>query len=178
MIMTFRSNLEKKGIKTMKIFYKKDFQRVLEEKSKIEEEYQIYKEKSEKAITELNIKNSSQLKEITDLGNQIIDKNSAIKRYTILQTEISEENSKLKSKLTHANTSKGGLVKENNKLKKEKEQFITEISKLEEQVKDLKSDRYVRKPIRADRTKSTIKTKIASPMKSSVIRFMKQEHGE
>ena len=100
MIMTFRSNLAKKGIKTMKIFYKKDFQRVLEEKNKIEEEYQVYKEKSEKAITELNIKNSSQLKEITDLENQIIDKNSAIKRYTILQTEISEENSKLKSKLT------------------------------------------------------------------------------
>ena len=94
----------------MKIFYKKDFQRVLEEKNKIEEEYQVYKEKSEKAITELNIKNSSQLKEITDLGNQIIDKNSAIKRYTILQTEISEENSKLKSKLTHSNTSKVGLL--------------------------------------------------------------------
>ena len=73
MIMTFRSNLAKKGIKTMKIFYKKDFQRVFELKNKIEEEYQVYKEKSEKAITELNIKNSSQLKEITDLGNQIID---------------------------------------------------------------------------------------------------------
>lgn len=92
--------------------------------------------------------------------------------------ELTDERDDLVSKLRLEQNTKGGYVKENNKLKKEKEQFITEISKLEEQIKDLKSDRYVRKPIRADRTKSTIKTKIAPPMKSSVIRFMKQEHGE
>lgn len=171
MIMTFRSNLEKKGIKTMKIFYKKDFQRVLEEKSKIEEEYQVYKEKSEKAITELNIKNSSQLKEITDLGNQIIDKNSAIKRYTILQTEISEENSKLKSKLTHANTSKGGLVKEINKLR-------SKVNSLTEEIKEkdkLLSKRFILRELKPGRTPNMNKTKISKPMSNNVRNFMKRE---
>ena len=171
MIMTFRSNLEKKGIKTMKIFYKKDFQRVLEEKSKIEEEYQVYKEKSEKTITELNIKNSSQLKEITDLGNQIIDKNSAIKRYTILQTEISEENSKLKSKLTHANTSKGGLVKEINKLR-------SKVNSLTEEIKEkdkLLSKRFILRELKPGRTPNMNKTKISKPMSNNVRNFMKRE---
>lgn len=171
MIMTFRSNLAKKGIKTMKIFYKKDFQRVLEEKNKIEEEYQVYKEKSEKAITELNIKNSSQLKEITDLGNQIIDKNSAIKRYTILQTEISEENSKLKSKLTHANTSKGGLVKEINKLR-------SKVNSLTEEIKEkdkLLSKRFILRELKPGRTPNMNKTKISKPMSNNVRNFMKRE---
>lgn len=171
MIMTFRSNLAKKGIKTMKIFYKKDFQRVLEEKNKIEEEYQVYKEKSEKAITELNIKNSSQLKEITDLGNQIIDKNSAIKRYTILQTEISEENSKLKSKLTHANTSKGGLVKEINKLR-------GKVNSLAEEIKEkdkLLSKRFILRELKPGRTPNMNKTKISKPMSNNVRNFMKRE---
>lgn len=171
MIMTFRSNLEKKGIKTMKIFYKKDFQRVLEEKNKIEEEYQVYKEKREKVITELNIKNSSQLKEITDLGNQIIDKNSAIKRYTILQTEISEENSKLKSKLTHANTSKGGLVKEINKLR-------GKVNSLTEEIKEkdkLLSKRFILRELKPGRTPNMNKTKISKPMSNNVRNFMKRE---
>lgn len=171
MIMTFRSNLAKKGIKTMKIFYKKDFQRVLEEKNKIEEEYQVYKEKSEKAITELNIKNSSQLKEITDLGNQIIDKNSAIKRYTILQTEISEENSKLKSKLTHANTSKGGLVKEINKLRSKVNSLIEEIKEKDK----LLSKRFILRELKPGRTPNMNKTKISKPMSNNVRNFMKRE---
>lgn len=155
----------------MKIFYKKDFQRVLEEKNKIEEEYQVYKEKSEKAITELNIKNSSQLKEITDLGNQIIDKNSAIKRYTILQTEISEENSKLKSKLTHANTSKGGLVKEINKLR-------SKVNSLTEEIKEkdkLLSKRFILRELKPGRTPNMNKTKISKPMSNNVRNFMKRE---
>lgn len=155
----------------MKIFYKKDFQRVLEEKNKIEEEYQVYKEKSEKAITELNIKNSSQLKEITDLGNQIIDKNSAIKRYTILQTEISEENSKLKSKLTHANTSKGGLVKEINKLRGKVNSLAEEIKNKEE----LLSKRYILKTIKPGRTPNTLKTSIrSSANESRAIKYVKE----
>lgn len=171
MIMTFRSNLEKKGIKTMKIFYKKDFQRVLEEKNKIEEEYQVYKEKSEKAITELNIKNSSQLKEITDLGNQIIDKNSVIKRYTILQTEISEENSKLKSKLTHANTSKGGLTKEINKLRGKVNSLVEEIKEKDK----LLSKRFILRELKPGRTPNMNKTKISKPMSNNVRNFMKRE---
>ena len=155
----------------MKIFYKKDFQRVLEEKNKIEEEYQVYKEKSEKAITELNIKNSSQLKEITDLGNQIIDKNSVIKRYTILQTEISEENSKLKSKLIHANTSKGGLTKEINKLR-------GKVNSLAEEIKEknkLLSERFILRELKPGRTPNMNKTKISKPMSNNVRNFMKRE---
>lgn len=155
----------------MKIFYKKDFQRVLEEKNKIEEEYQVYKEKSEKAITELNIKNSSQLKEITDLGNQIIDKNSAIKRYTILQTEISEENSKLKSKLTHANTSKGGLVKEINKLRGKVNSLVEEIKEKNK----LLSERFILRELKPGRTPNMNKTKISKPMSNNVRNFMKRE---
>ena len=46
----------------------------------------------------------------------------------------------------------------------------------EAQIKDLKSDRYLVKKVRAGRTPNTNKTKISRPMSANVTKFMRSEH--
>ena len=46
----------------------------------------------------------------------------------------------------------------------------------EAQIKELKSDRYLVKKVRAGRTPNTNKTKISRPMSGNVVKFMRSEH--
>ena len=72
---------------------------------------------------------------------------------------------------------KNGLL---NKQKFEMETKYKEIKiqseEYEKQIEDLKSDKYLVKKIKADKTKSKIKTTIQKPMKQSVVKFMKEIH--
>lgn len=144
----------------MKIFYKKDFQRVLEEKKKLENEFSDYKERSDESISALNTKCVEQLKEINTLNNQLFDKE-----------EILKSKKNLEIKLKSANTSKGGLTKEINKLK-------NQIKVLTSQIKEkdiLLSKRYILKTIKPGRTPNTIKTKIrSSANESRAIKYVKE----
>lgn len=154
----------------MKIFYKKDFQRVLGEKKELEKEFEQFKIDAANNISALEEKAFELLKENSKL------KDSSLKQENVLNDGINTlklELGLVKDKLKRANTSKGGFTKEINKLKKLVEQYEKEISDLEAKIKDLESDRYLRVPLPPDKTKSTIKTKIAPPMKASVRRFMK-----
>lgn len=154
----------------MKIFYKKDFQRVLEEKRNLKEEFEQYQENSQKVISSLEEKAFDLLQENSKL------KDSSLKQENVLSDEINTlklELGLVKDKLKKANTSKGGFTKQFNKLKKLVKQYEKEISDLNAKIKDLESDRYLRVPLPPDKTKSTIKTKIAPPMRPSVRRFMK-----
>lgn len=154
----------------MKIFYKKDFQRVLGEKKELEKEFEQYKIDAANNISALEEKAFELLKENSKL------KDSSLKQENVLSDEINTLKLKLglvKDKLKKANTSKGGFTKQFNKLKKLVKQYEKEISDLNAKIKDLESDRYLRVPLPPDKTKSTIKTKIAPPMKPSVRRFMK-----
>lgn len=52
-----------------------------------------------------------------------------------------------------------------------------QIQQYEEQINDYRTEgRYLVKKVRAGRTPNTNKTKISSPMKSSVIKYMREEH--
>lgn len=46
----------------------------------------------------------------------------------------------------------------------------------EEQIKDLKSNRYLVRKISSGKTPNTIKTKVSRPMSSNVTRYMRGEH--
>lgn len=143
----------------MKIFYKKDFQRVLEEKKKLENEFSDYKERSDESISALNTKCVEQLKEINTLNNQLFDKE-----------EILKSKKDLEIKLKSANTSKDGLTKEINKLK-------NQIKVLTSQIKEkdiLLSKRYILRTIKPGRTPNTIKTSIkSSANESRAIKYVK-----
>ena len=151
----------------MKIFYKKDFYGVLEEKKNLEKEFKDYKKQNDESISALNTKCLEQIKEITKLGNEVTEKESLLK----LHEETNRKNEELKSKLTHANASKGGLVKEINKLKREIEVLTEEMKRKEE----LLSKRYILKIIKPGRTPNTLKTSIrSSANESRAIKYVKE----
>lgn len=144
----------------MKIFYKKDFYGVLEEKNKLKEEFENYKEEHKQTMSSLNSKYIEQLKEINTLNNQLLDKE-----------EILKEKEELEVKLKSANTSKGGFTKQINKLKEEIKVLTSQIKEKDE----LLSKRYILKTIKPGRTPNTIKTHIrSSDNESRAIKYVKE----
>lgn len=158
----------------MKFFLtKKRFQRVLEDnKKELKKEFEQYKEDSEKVINSLERKSFDLLQENSKL------KDSKLKQELSLKEEVKNLKLKIdaiKDDLVKANKSKGGLTKENNKLKKQVEECTKEINDLKAKINDLQSDRYLIKKIPSGRTKNTIKTKIKSSNKeSSAIKYVKE----
>lgn len=144
----------------MKIFYKKDFYGVLEEKNKLEKEFEEYKKEYKQTMSSLNSKYIEQLQEINTLNNQLLDKE-----------EILKEKEELEIKLKSANTSKGGFTKQINKLKEEIKALTSQIKEKDE----LLSKRYILKTIKPGRTPNTIKTHIrSSDNESRAIKYVKE----
>lgn len=140
----------------MKIFYKKDFQRVLKELEKVSTEYDNYIMESIDKMNTLKSKNYELLEENSELLE--------------LRTNLSDK----KDQLRKLNGKKGGFIKEINKLKKELEERNNEITNLRAEISDLRSDRYLIRQIPSDKSKGSNKTKIPLPMKSQVRKFMKE----
>lgn len=141
----------------MKIFYKKDFYGVLEEKNNLEKEYKEYKSRKESVINTLNKRCAEQFKQINSLNteNESLKKNNEI----------------LKNKFVTQSASKGGFVKENHKLKNTIKELNEKIKQQEEKL----SKRFILKTIRPGRTPNMNKTKISKPMSNTVRNYMKRE---
>lgn len=141
----------------MKIFYKKDFYGVLEEKNKLQEEYEKYKERKENVTSILNKRCAEQIEQITSLNAKI----EKLKKY----------NEILKNKFITQSNSKGGFVKENHKLKN----TIKELNKKIKQQEEKLSKRYILKTINPGRTPNTLKTSIrSSANESRAIKYVKE----
>lgn len=111
----------------MKLFYKKDYFKLLRESE----------DQKENFIRKIVMKEAR----ISDLDNQVFE-----------------------------------LIKDNSCLKDDIVDLEIQIKSLEEEIKDLKSDRYLIKKIPSGRPPKTQKTKISLPMKPSVRRHMKEVH--
>lgn len=141
----------------MKIFYKKDFYGVLEEKNKLQEEYEKYKERKENVTSILNKRCAEQIEQITSLNAKI----EKLKKY----------NEILKNKFITQSNSKGEFVKENHKLKN----TIKELNKKIKQQEEKLSKRYILKTIKPGRTPNTLKTSIrSSANESRAIKYVKE----
>lgn len=141
----------------MKIFYKKDFQRVLEEKNNLEKEYEEYKSRKESVTSTLNKRCAEQFKQITSLNTE----NESLKK----------NNDILKNKFIKQSTSKGGITKENHKLKAKIEELNDIIKQQEEKL----SKRYILTELKPGKTPNTIKTKIRSSAgESRAIKYVKE----
>lgn len=141
----------------MKIFYKKDFYGVLEEKNNLEKEYKEYKSRKESVINTLNKRCAEQFKQINSLNTE----NESLKK----------NNDILKNKFIKQSNSKGGFVKENHKLKNTIKELNEKIKQQEEKL----SKRFILKTIRPGRTPNMNKTKISKPMSNTVRNYMKRE---
>ncbi len=151
----------------MKIFYKKEY---LESKKNLEN--------LRKKFHEINVLSFKQQEEIKSLKEKCKIANAFESKYN-KQLEVSKAyqqicNQKeaqiknLEKNNRSLNSARGGLRKKINSLETEKKE-------LEEKLKDAMSDKYVRKILPADRTKSNQKIKATKLANSKVQSYMRKE---
>ncbi len=114
---------------------------------------------------------------VLDLDNKKLEK--AANKVSKLEMQLKETNKSIKDK-----------TKENKKLEEERinlesklfentlelKSVKIQLEEYEEQIKDLKSDRYLIRKIPSGKTPNTNKTKISKPMSSRVVKYMREEH--
>lgn len=158
----------------MKFFYKKDFQRVLGEKKKLQEEFKDYKDVTDNKIAELEATNFELFTENSELKDLKLNLESATEEYKSEVTTLKINIQELKADLKDKEKEKTKLEKKIAKLNETKAKKEAEISDLKAQIADLKSDRYRVRTIPAGRTKNVNKTSIrSSAIESRVIKYVK-----
>lgn len=140
----------------MNFIYKiKNFQRVMEERDKVIDEFTDYKTKTDKLIEALAEDKFKQLQEISSLKDMLIDKKDL--------------------EIKKINGAKGGLQKENNKLSNELEESKKVQKSLEEQLADYKNNKWLVRELTPEKAR-TQKIKPVKPVKSSVTKYMAEKH--
>ncbi len=152
----------------MKIFYKKDFQRVSSELEKKEEKL-AYKEKTIVTLHETIDKKDKKIKILEENNEKLSNKEAELEAKLTMVIDDREEVIK---KLIKEQNTKGGYVKENNKLKKLVKELTEQVKDLTKQNEDLKSDRYLIKKIPSGKT-PTQKINHIPGMSNNVRKFMK-----
>ena len=114
---------------------------------------------------------------VLDLDNKKLEKTA--NKVSKLEIQLKETNKSIKDK-----------TKENKKLEEERinlesklfentlelKSVKIQLEEYEDQIKDLKSDRYLIRKIPSGKTPNTNKTKISKPMSSRVVKYMREEH--
>ena len=146
----------------MKIFYKKDFQRVLGEKKKIQQDYEELLEKYDNN----DYRYFEDYCKYKDKAERLTKKNEEYKTANAsLESKIIE----LEAKVKQLNCTKGGFVRAINKLSKEKQE-------LQEQLKESMTDKYIVRKVPEGKTPKgqTIRIK-GSSTNSKIIKKIKED---
>lgn len=152
----------------MKIFYKKDFWRVLEE-------FKKYKEDTANVIRVLEDKAFNYLEENSKLKDSKLKSDGTNEKLKEELTCSKMETVAIKEELNKANRTIGGYKKSNNEYKKKNAALEKQVKELTNQVADLKSNRYLIKKIPSGKTKNTIKTSIRNyASESRAIKYVKE----
>ena len=140
----------------MAFIYKiKNFQRVVDDRDKVIDEFTDYKTKTDKLIEALAEDRFKQLQEISSLKDMLIDKKDL--------------------EIKKINGAKGGLQKENNKLSNELEESKKVQKSLEEQLADYKNNKWLVRELTPEKAR-TQKIKPVKTVKSSVTKYMAEKH--
>jgi chromosome segregation ATPase len=151
----------------MKLFYKKDYKRVLVEKENFKELYVKYlREKN--ILTNKNM----QLKEI--IHTDLITIDNYIEETRHLKNEIFE----LKERVKKETGAKGGMTKQINKLTKENETLKNKIEDLKKKLEESMTDKYLVKKIPAGRKPKQTTVIRSNAKQSKIIKDLKSDIDE
>ena len=126
----------------------------IEKLEEINLNYEIKENKNKLSISSLNkeienlngiLKSSNDT--IANQNNELVYLKEKLFLNKITENDLFSKIEELKKELKKINGTKGGLTKENNKLKFENENLKLAIVKLEDDLKDAMSDKYLRKVI-------------------------------
>lgn len=146
----------------MKIFYKKDFQRVLEENNKLQEE-------NNKLIKKVNNEEFKYLDEYSKFKNKYEKQKDKYNDLLTMKQLTEKENTELKAQIKSVNGQKGNLTKRNNELTKR-------IEELEKQLEESMSDKYLVRKISSGRKPKGQSMKVkGSAKESAAIKLVKEK---
>ena len=129
----------------MKIFYKRDYNRVLDELGELKNKNEL----TQKELKEIKCKFKCALKEISEQNEKL----------TYFEM-VEKDRNALIEKVKSLNASHGGFTKQINKLKAELEELKKQNEDLENKLKESMTDKYLVKKIQADKHKDTFGMKI------------------
>lgn len=142
----------------MNFIYKiKNFQRVMDERNKLKDEFDKYKDDTNKQISNISEERFKQLQEISDLKD-------------LLNSQKNFE-----KELKQAYGSKGALTKEKNKLSKKLDESNIKIKSLEEQLSKYKNEKWLVRELTPEKAR-TQKIQPVRPTRKSVIKYMADKH--
>lgn len=153
----------------MKIFYKKDFQRVLEEKYELKKEFDQYKADAANNINALEEKSWDLLEENSKLKDSKLKTNAANEKLKEELNSSKMETASIKDELTKEKNRNGGYKKSNIEYKNKIDELKKQVKELTKQIEVLKSDRYLIKKVPSGRPHHGMKTKINDSSKESRI---------
>lgn len=153
----------------MKLFYKKDYQRVSEKNNDLIEANKIKDETIKSLKKTLKRKKQIYKEKIKSLENEKIEDQILIVRKNEEIAQLSKEKKIISGRL-------GGTTKEKNKLIKDLEKSEQHIKKLTAEISDLKSDRYLKIECEPDKPGKTQKMQIYSKRRTSgIIKNVKEK---
>lgn len=142
----------------MNFIYKiKNFQRVMEERDRLKENFKKYKTETDVQISKLSEERFNQLQEISSLKDSLSSQNE------------------LEKELKQAYVAKGGLIKENNKLVKKINESNTKIKLLEEQLSEYKDKKWLVRELTPEKAR-TQKIQPVRTVRKSVTKYMAEKH--
>ena len=153
----------------MKIFYKKDFQRVLGEKKLLQKEYDNLLKRFNELSDKYDNNDYKFLEDYCKAKDKIEKLTKKNEEYKIANTDLENKVTELEDKVKQLNCSKGGYIKTINKL-------TNENQKLQDQLEESMTDKYlVRKVPEGKKPKvQTMKVK-SSSVPSKIIKKIKED---
>ena len=146
----------------MKIFYKKDFQRVLGEKKKLEQNYNELSDKYDNN----DYRYFEEYCKYKDKAEKLTKKN---KEYEITTADLENKVMELETKVKQLNCTKGGYVRAINKLTKE-------VQQLQEQLEESMTDKYIIRKVPEGKTpKGQVIRVKGSSVPSKIIKKIKED---
>lgn len=142
----------------MKLFYKKDYFRILDELRKTRCILEEEKEKKQMYIDRFYDE---------ERANQV-----CLKTIEEMHFKIEDYKKQIKS----LKNAKGGYASKSSKLKKEKEELEKQIAELNEKLAESMTDKYLVRKIKSGKTANTLKTKVrSSSVQSNIVKNLYKE---
>ena len=154
----------------IKIFYKKDYEYMKEQNTKLNGKIRELESELKKAYNAIEDLTQVEM----DYTKQIEKLTFDFERSTELVDELRDKLSKTEKLLKEVRGAKGGLTKRLNELNTELQVKDKEIEELKQKLAESMTDKYAVKKINAGRRPNTLKRSSARPVKGSVQKYQQK----
>lgn len=154
----------------IKLFYKKDYEYMKEQNTKLNGKNRELESELKKAYNAIEDLTQVEM----DYTKQIEKLTFDFERSTELVDELRDKLSKRQKEVVSLKTAKGGFTKKINQLTNELNAKDKEIEELKQKLAESMTDKYAVKKIKSGRRPNTLKRSSARPVKGSVQKYQQK----